>query len=460
MLSTEGFKHQRAPTTEPLMKNKPQQPSIALIPWGDAWEDFLDSINISLETFCAQLPAGWILGYVDSLGRAGVRTVLVLVSARVNHPTRTIHQPTGAIIVILPSPKGYRAARSQMKGPSPYIAGEGFNDVFGNPRGARLIWSKLLMKFYPYLSTPIAQLAKTIREEGCQAILCQEYESPRFDICVLLGRLIGVPVFASFQGRRSDPNSIGRLLRPLTIRLSHGLLIGSQTEIDRVRSRYHSKSLRIFKVFNPIDVSLWANTDHASARDKLGIPHDAQVVIWHGRIDIHSKGLDILLKAWEYICKDRDWQQLRLILVGTGNDAERMKALIASFPYSNIHWVDRYVSDRSEIQLYLSAADIYAFPSIYEGFPVAPLEAMACSLPLVASDASGIPDILEAGIHSGGLVVPRFDVEAFAEALESLIDNPELRKELALQARNRIEQSFSLEEVGKQLQGIVLSPAQ
>jgi glycosyltransferase involved in cell wall biosynthesis len=55
---------------------------------------------------------------------------------------------------------------------------------------------------------------------------------------------------------------------------------------------------------------------------------------------------------------------------------------------------------------YLSVADVYVFPSRHEGFPVAPLEAMACGLPIVAAYAPGICDILSEGEESGGLVVP------------------------------------------------------
>jgi hypothetical protein len=44
-----------------------QEPTIALLTWGHVWEDFLDSIGVSLETFCKEGQGGWMLGYIDSL---------------------------------------------------------------------------------------------------------------------------------------------------------------------------------------------------------------------------------------------------------------------------------------------------------------------------------------------------------------------------------------------------------
>src|SRR5262249_12588920 len=113
--------------------------------------------------------------------------------------------------------------------------------------------------------------------------------------------------------------------------------------------------------------------------------------------------------------------------------------------------VDEFVQDRTAIRRFLSAADVYVFPSRHEGFPVAPIEAMACSLPVVATDANGISDILEGGEASGGLVVPRDNAKELALALGRVLDDEAWGRELGRQARSRVETSFSLEAAGKQL---------
>ena len=83
--------------------------------------------------------------------------------------------------------------------------------------------------------------------------------------------------------------------------------------------------------------------------------------------------------------------------------------------------------------------------------PVAPLEAMACGLPIIATDAQGLPDILEGGENSGGLVVPRDDAAAITAAIKRLRSDPDLRDRLGHAARRRIEQRFSISAVGAAL---------
>jgi glycosyltransferase involved in cell wall biosynthesis len=423
------------------------KPTIALLPWGDVWDDFLDSIGVSLETFCADGFGGWLLGYLQSLQSAGVRTILILISARVTAPLRFRHAATGATITVLPTTQSYLAIRRQAIDPNPYSA-KSFEEMYGNVRGLRRRWLKLLDLLSPYLATPLGLLAAELRREDCRAILCQDYESPRFDACVLLGKLMGLPVLASFQSGCYDPNRIGRWLRPLTVQACAGTIVGPQTEIHRIRDRYNLPAAKIAQIFNPIDLQVWQAIDRAEARSSLGLPLDAQIVVWHGRIEMNTKRVDILIDAWEQICRDRGDRDLRLLLLGTGQDAEILREQIAALPLQNVMWIDRYATDRLEIRRVLSAGDVYAFPSVFEGFPVAPIEAMACGLPLVAAAASGVPDILQDGEASGGLLVPCNDVAAFTAALSRILDDPAWGRELGILARHRVETAFSIAAVG------------
>lgn len=428
------------------MNNHSQQ-TIALLHWGDLIEDFLDTIGVSFEAFCNEMTGGWMFGYIEALKLVDVRTVLFCISARVTEPTRYSHKPTGTTICVLPAPKIYHVARCHI--PNPYAWN--LNEAIGEIYGVRRILLAILKDILPYLATPLVRLARELRREGCQVILCQEYEYARFDVCMLLGRLMNLPVFATFQGGDFQLSRWERRLRPLTLRICAGLIVATQTEVQRVRSCYGIPSRKLARIFNPIDVANWQAMDRAAARATLDIPLNAQVVVYHGRIELHRKGLDILLDAWQRVLSDRPGRDLRLLLVGTGSDADKLHQLIAHMQVHGVLWVDEYVRDRTAIQRYLSVADVYTLPSRHEGFPVALIEAMCCSLPVVAADAPGVPDILEGGEASGGLVVPRGDAMTLALALGRILDNRAWGRELGQLGRCRVVEYFSLEAIGKQL---------
>jgi glycosyltransferase involved in cell wall biosynthesis len=447
---------------QPLPSNDLPEPTIALLHCYDLIDDFLDSINISFETFCKEFVGSWMFGYINALKQVGVRTVLFCISARVNQPSRFIHVPTGASICVLPPSGIYHAYRAVRRNSlNAYGASEA--QSFKNIQDDNTIRSSLLTpvkdlakSFGTYLSTPLGLLARELRRENCQAILCQEYEYARFDTCVLLGQLMRLPVFATFQGGDRTQSWLEALPRQLAFGGCTVAIVATQTEIGRIQSRYGIPASKIARIFNPVDVAAWQASDRTEARAALGIPLDAKVVAWHGRVEIERKGLDILLNAWQQICNERPDKDLRLLLVGTGSDAERLRQSIDEMHLKGVLWLNEFVSDRTVIQRYLSAANVYTLPSRQEGFPVAPIEAMSCGLPVVAADAPGVPDILEGGEVSGGIVVPREDATALALALGRVLDHEAWRRELGKRARCRVESCFSPEIVGQQLRDVLL----
>lgn len=452
---------------ETLLANAESKPTIALLPFGDLIEDFLDSIGVSFEAFCNEFMGSWMFGYIDALRLAGVRTVLFCFSTSVAEPSRFTHTPTGTTICVLPAPRiyrAYRAVRRQTLNLSGVSENEKFSDIHNmhaygihSTRPSLLATLKDAAKSLgSYLSTPLLVFARELRREGCDAILCQEYEYARFDACVLLGQFMRLKVFATFQGGDKLLSTLEFPVRPLAMRASAGLIIPTQTEIQRVCACYGVQPTKVARIFNPLDVATWGGIDRDEARAALEIPLDARVAVWHGRVEIERKGLDVLLDAWNQICIERPGLDLRLLLVGTGSDANKLRQQIETMQLRGVMWIDEFVR-RTEIQQYLCAADVYTLPSRREGFPVAPVEAMACGLPVVATDAPGVPDILEGGEASGGLVVPRGDAAALALALGRVLDDEAWRHQLSKLARCRVENCFSPETIGKQLRNFLLS---
>ncbi len=429
--------------------------SVALLPWGNVIEDYLDSINISIESFCTEMTGGWLFGYVEALNLVGVDTVIICVSNRVNEITSYTHKPSGATIYILPASPLHRLVRWLI-----------------NPADGKLLkafpWFKWLQYPFlpslkdiePYLATPVFALKQVLQKESCEVILSQEYEYPRFDACVLVGKQLKLPVYASFQGGNFQVSRLEGLIRPHTLKACNGLIVASQVEIQRLQKNYGLTSEKIAQIFNPLDLSLWQSNQSSEIRNQirneLGIRAEAQIVICHGRIDIRRKGLDILLSAWEKVYENCSLEQKPyLLLVGTGNDANELQQLIDEQAIANIIWINEYILDRELMIRYLSVADLYVLASRNEGFPVAPLEAMACGLPIVATEVPGIPDILENHENDGGIRVPCENPNRLAEAIIRLLNDEELRQQLGKLARQKVEKRFSLLSVGEEIQSFI-----
>jgi L-malate glycosyltransferase len=92
--------------------------------------------------------------------------------------------------------------------------------------------------------------------------------------------------------------------------------------------------------------------------------------------------------------------------------------------------------------------DILLMPSVREGFGLAVAEAMACGLPVVASNCSAIPELISEG--KGGFLCPVGDVAAFAEKINILADSPRLRREIGEYNRAKVEKMFTLERMVKE----------
>lgn len=392
--------------------------SVAIFPWGDVVEEFLEPIGLTLQDFVDSMSGGWLFGYVAALQSAGWRVVVVCASERIGRATRLVHRGTGAAVWAVP---GRRAA--------------------GRTPSRRSVqqWRR----------TPWPGFARVLRAERCDTLLVQEYEYARFDALALLARWMRLPLFATFQGGDVTLSPLEARVRPWSLRRSRGLIVASARERARLAGAYGGLPLRVADIPNPIDTDEWRASPKQAARAELGLAANAFIVISHGRIDIWRKGLDVCVAAW---CRFADARpDARLVLIGAGQDQQRFAELLATSGAAGVVWHSDYTTDRPLIRRWLSAADAYVITSRTEGMPVAPLEAMACGLPVISSRAQGLPDIFEDEERSGGILVPCEDAEAVASALQRLAASPELRGTLGAAGRARIESRFSVRAVGRRL---------
>ena len=422
-----------------ILERGAQPPTVALLPWGDVFEDFLDRLGVSFDELRREFVGSWMFGYASALATSGVRTVIVCPTSHVDEPLAAMHEPTGAELRFLPTSRLYGSLRSRR-----------LHGRLDGRRDPRSLGRALATHVAPYFGTPPRALTRLLREERCSALLCQEYEDPRFDLCVAVGRRAAVPVFGTFQGADYQLSRLERPLRPRAIRASAGLIVGAQRELERVRDAYDVPARNLAHIANPVDADLWRPAEGTGVRAELGISDSALLVAWHGQLQLRRKGLDVLLDAWRLLGEGRD---AHLVLVGSGEDAGELARRADAA--RGVHLVDEWVQDRARMRAILSSADLYVFPSRHEGLPVAPLEAIACGLPVVGADATGVADV----VGDAGIVVPREDADALARALGELLDDAPRRAELARRARRRVEERFGLEPVGAALRAFLVDRA-
>lgn len=156
----------------------------------------------------------------------------------------------------------------------------------------------------------------------------------------------------------------------------------------------------------------------------------AGFLLYFGRLDVFHKGLDTLLEAIAILAKTRPGVEIRI--AGRGKDAERLRTYAAKLGIEKNVKLLGAVSDAERNALFARAA-VQLMPSRFEGFGLAAAEAMAAGVPLVASSAGSLPEVVDA--PRGGVLVPPGDAAALAEAVAKLLDDPLAREKLSITAR-------------------------
>jgi glycosyltransferase involved in cell wall biosynthesis len=148
-------------------------------------------------------------------------------------------------------------------------------------------------------------------------------------------------------------------------------------------------------------------------------------LLYVGGID-RRKNIPFLLEVLRVLVAQRS--EIELVLAGRYRDDPDFPELVSKLQRSGLEQSVRltgYVPEEELGALY-SGASVFVYPSLYEGFGLPPLEAMMCGAPVVAADRTALPEVLG---HAALLVDPQ-EVGEFVEAILSLLDHPERRREL------------------------------
>lgn len=170
-------------------------------------------------------------------------------------------------------------------------------------------------------------------------------------------------------------------------------------------------------------------------REKHGIPADAKVFVFIGRIT-RDKGVNELFEASQKLLKAHD--DAYLVMVGSIEKSDTIRSELYEWTQSEPRVI--YAGFTNEVEKYMAAGDIYVLPSYREGFGSAVVEAEAMALPVIVTDIPGPTDAMKR--DETGLVVAKADADELLTAMETLYASPELRATMGKRAAEFVQSSF------------------
>lgn len=244
-----------------------------------------------------------------------------------------------------------------------------------------------------------------------------------------VARKLGKPVVIGALGTDiNDRHGINAWLTRRTLRAADRIVFVSQAMTRHAIDTFGISPTRCATVVNGINTTVFHPQDRVRCREALGLPPQAPVVIYVGRL-IEAKGLRELVAS---VTKMRQTHpDLRAILIGEGPYLGTLKELIAaSGQQDRITLAGGQLPEK--VAQYINAADLLTLPSWSEGYPNVLVEALACGCPVVATDVGGIPEIVTP--DNGRLVPPR-DADALADALAQTLkqawDRPAISRNMS-----------------------------
>jgi len=225
---------------------------------------------------------------------------------------------------------------------------------------------------------------------------------------------------------------------PLEIKLinNSSIVTAVSSTVSKNLEEYELKAENIKLVYNGVDQNSFFPSDKKT---------NEKYILYTGRIS-YGKGLVELIDCAIEVCRVR--RDINFILAGDGPLLPNLKKKIIDKNLQNRIKFSGQVDRKTIISLYQNAT-IFAFPSYYEGLPGSLLEAMACQLPIVATEVPGNIELIEH--NKNGVLVPPKDSSALFRAIMDLLDEPDKRKNLGKNARVTIENKFTWDAVSNRI---------
>lgn len=233
-------------------------------------------------------------------------------------------------------------------------------------------------------------------------------------------------------------------LIPLSLKRADKIITVSQTSKNDIVKIYKLPSEKVVMIYNGINTSVgYAIPDSDYVMQKYNLPKD--FILYIGTLQ-PRKNIPALLKAFSILNTKYKTPDTKLVIGGGRghNYDERIDVIVKKYMFENNVVFPGYIDDEDLPTLY-KLAKVFVFPSLYEGFGIPPIEAMAYGTPVVVSDKSCLPET----VGDAGLVVDPENSKAFAEAMYRAIHDESLRRALIEKGYKRAGE-FSWERAARE----------
>lgn len=226
-------------------------------------------------------------------------------------------------------------------------------------------------------------------------------------------------LYSQWTGKRWYMRSIAAMMRARRI-----IAISENTKQDLLRYADYDPN-RIVVIPHGIDPRFGRVADRfllEQSRKRMGLPPHCELIL-HVGSTAEYKNIPGLLDVFNRVSQ-KVGERIWLAHVGAPFTASQMR-LIERWGLGERIWSTDGPPMEDLVALY-NLADVLVFPSLYEGLGLPPIEAMACGLPVVASNVASLPEVL----GDGQMTFPPQDAEGMADAVVGILGNPDLRQEL------------------------------
>jgi len=209
---------------------------------------------------------------------------------------------------------------------------------------------------------------------------------------------------------------------------------------------------KIYLLPNSIDTKqIRSPLSTTEAKKTFGFENDDFVIGNVGRA-VQQKGQNLLLLAFADLLKNNPDIKIKLLLVGDGPLLQKLKEIALSLKI-----IDRvyFAGNIRSLATAYKAMDLFVMPSLWEGLSLAMLEAMAASLPVIATDVGGARDVLLDSQF--GVLIPPNNHPALAAALNHLLRNADQRKRYAISAKERVNTNYDINSLTQKLSLLYLN---